>query len=58
VAGTGPNSRIIAADVRDAIAARARVGAVEKPAAAAAAGGSYEDVPLSQMRKVWKLAFI
>lgn len=58
VAGTGPNGRIVAADVKEYMAApkpAAAVAAVAPTAAAAAAApaaGPYEDIPHTQMRRV------
>lgn len=49
IAGSGPEGRIIKRDVEGAAAAPA---AAPRPARAAPGGGGYEDIPLSQMRKV------
>ena len=59
IAGTGPNGRIVKADIEAAIAAAAAVPAAAVPAPAAApapvapaAPAAYQDAPASTMRKV------
>jgi pyruvate dehydrogenase E2 component (dihydrolipoamide acetyltransferase) len=51
VQGSGPGGRIIKRDIEEAGAQARPAAAAARPAAAAAAGGDFEDVPLTQIRK-------
>ena len=51
LSGSGPGGRIVKRDIEAALESAPAAGATAAPAASAAPGAGYTDVPLSQMRK-------